>query len=68
MCVISERRKGKIYEVHQKMLLGIALILFGFFLFYASVLADWGILQVVGFFLPVIGILLVIFEMIPREP
>ena len=52
----------------KKMLLGIALILFGFFLFYASVLADWGILQVVDFFLPVIGILLVIFEMIPREP
>ena len=52
----------------KKMLLGIALILFGFFLFYAFVLADWGILQVVGFFLPVIGILLVIFEMIPREP
>ncbi len=50
----------------KKMLLGIALILFGFFLFYASIVADWGVLQVVGLFLPVIGILLVLFEMIPR--
>lgn len=40
----------------KKILFGIALILFGFFSFYVSVIADWDLIQLLGLVIPVIGI------------
>ena len=40
----------------KKILLGIALILFGFFSFYVSVIADWDVVQLFGLLIPVFGI------------
>ena len=44
------------YEKYQKILFGIALILFGFFCVYVSSLGEWGIGEVIGLILPVIGV------------
>ena len=40
----------------KKILLGIALILFGFFCFYVSVIADWDFVQLLGLLIPVVGL------------
>ena len=51
----------KVYSIKgeygmKKILFGIALILFGFFSFYGSVIADWDLIQLLGLVIPVIGI------------
>ena len=40
----------------KQILFGIALILFGFFCMYASSLGKWGIGEVIGLIIPIIGI------------
>ena len=40
----------------KKILFGIALILLGFFCMYASSLGEWGIGEVIGLIIPIIGI------------
>lgn len=40
----------------KKILFGIALILLGFFCMYASSLGEWGIGEVIGLIIPIVGI------------
>lgn len=40
----------------KKILFGISLILLGFLCLYASSLGEWGIGEVIGLFIPVIGV------------
>ena len=40
----------------KKILFGIALIILGFFCLYASSLGEWGVGEVIGIIIPVVGV------------
>ncbi len=40
----------------KKILFGITLIILGFFCLYASSLGEWGVGEVIGLFIPVVGV------------
>ena len=51
----------------KEILFGIALILFGFNLFYVSVQADWGGLDLIGLFVSIVGLVISIVGFIEKE-
>ena len=44
----------------KKILFGIALIIFGFFCLYVSSLGEWGVGEVIGTIIPLVGIVFAI--------
>ena len=51
----------------KKILFGITLILFGFVTLYVSSLGEWGFGEVIGIFIPIVGILLAIAGLLDKN-
>ncbi len=51
----------------KKILFGIALILLGFVCLYASSLGEWGVGQVIGLIIPVVGSIFAIIGLLDKS-
>jgi hypothetical protein len=58
---------GFIMKGIKKILFGIALILSGFFCLYASSLGEWGVGEVIGLIIPIVGVCFAIAGLLDKS-